>query len=297
MLPNIHNDSQVLDLAQQGNREAIEKILNHYFNNHQIWIQVGWDDDRLILFCDALKLLPAQKVGQLFSKVLGQLKIAQAHTTIIYGRVKGEPEPCWQVQLEGGLSVPERNAIGERASESAPDLSLPSSSSAQKKQGQFLCCILDPDDHNHDSEKDQVLFPLESVYTILNIAANSILPVPYMAPCVLGLYRYRGQMLWILDLWQQLTARPLNERPSISADPHQFTTLILKDLNSGEFLGLSIPKLSEHIHHCSVKPAPDSLTLPSHRLPFICGYDPISNHPILNVNALIQDQQIQMHKA
>lgn len=332
---DIQDELQIIDFAQKGDPKAIAAVLNSYFNERHIWISVGWDDKTLILLCDALELPPADKMGQLFGQILGHLKIAQGHTTILYGRIQGEPEPYWHVQLDGrpsspthdssqDLSPPDVHTMQEHQkhqqendntphvefadpaadpaeADSVPSFTAPypsSSSPEQKKQDRFLCCILDPQYKNNNAPgDDRVLLPLDSVHTILHIPEASILPVPYMASGVLGIYRYRGQMLWVVDLWQQLTTKPLSDRPRMSAKINPLITLILKGLNPHEYIGLAIPKLAGNVYHCSVEPTPDSSAFPGHRLPFIAGYDPISNHPILSIAALLHDHQLQMHRA
>jgi positive phototaxis protein PixI len=47
---------------------------------------------------------------------------------------------------------------------------------------------------------DFALLDTEVVTEVITIASENILPVPQMFYCVLGIYSWRSEMLWIVDL-------------------------------------------------------------------------------------------------
>ena len=365
MALNGYNEHPLIALAQQGQPKAIAAVLNYYFNERQIWIKVGWEDEHLILLCEALELPSAPEIGPLLAQILGHLNIQRGHQATLYGRIQGEQEPCWDMPLSGVLShidssellsrqrsnedhLDEKRCDEEKCDEEKcdeekcdeekcdengptdqpppskiqPSLQFPREPDSPSKSqlalhspestnpppetiepqadhglegDRFLCCILDPASTPQDREANTVLLPVEAIHTIVHIAANAILPVPYMAPCVLGLHQYRGQMLWVVDLWQQLTNQHMGDRPQPWAN--QFTTLVIQTHHSNELIGFTIPKLAGQVYHCTSPHSPEPSLFEDHLLPFIHQYDPVSHTPILSIDALIQDPRLQMHRA
>ena len=47
---------------------------------------------------------------------------------------------------------------------------------------------------------DLALLPAEKVIEIRVVKADEILPVPELPSCVLGIYQWRGEILWLVDL-------------------------------------------------------------------------------------------------
>lgn len=48
------------------------------------------------------------------------------------------------------------------------------------------------------------LLALNSIKQVMQVSLSEILPVPQMPGCVLGIYNWRGEMLWLVDLGQML---------------------------------------------------------------------------------------------
>ena len=46
----------------------------------------------------------------------------------------------------------------------------------------------------------RALLPAENVTEIITISEREILPVPQMPDCVMGIYSWRSEILWIIDL-------------------------------------------------------------------------------------------------
>ena len=64
---------------------------------------------------------------------------------------------------------------------------------AEKTRGQqFLRFRLYPD--------TKVMLPIRQITEVLKIQFGQIVPIPQMQPWVMGVYNWRGDILWMLDL-------------------------------------------------------------------------------------------------
>lgn len=57
---------------------------------------------------------------------------------------------------------------------------------------QFLRCQVAPD--------TKVLLPVQQLTEVLTISFGQITPIPHMPPWVMGVYNWRGEVLWVADL-------------------------------------------------------------------------------------------------
>ncbi len=58
------------------------------------------------------------------------------------------------------------------------------------------------------------LLPAEMVIEIQVVESGEILPVPELPSCILGIYQWRGEMLWLVDLGDLMGFSPLSWRGS-----------------------------------------------------------------------------------
>lgn len=58
-------------------------------------------------------------------------------------------------------------------------------------------------------ERDFALIPVETVAEIATVRLSEVLPVPEMRSCILGVYNWRGEMLWVVDFGELLGYPPL----------------------------------------------------------------------------------------
>ncbi len=61
----------------------------------------------------------------------------------------------------------------------------------------------------HLAPNTLVLLPVEAITEVLNFAAHHVVPVAHMASPVMGVYNWRGEILWMADLGQLLGLTPL----------------------------------------------------------------------------------------
>ena len=57
--------------------------------------------------------------------------------------------------------------------------------------------------------EDLCLLPTEGVLQVLQIEMEDILPVPQMPGCVMGVYNWRGDLLWLVDFQHLVGLQPL----------------------------------------------------------------------------------------
>lgn len=57
------------------------------------------------------------------------------------------------------------------------------------------------------------LLPLNIIKQVMQVSPAEILPVPQMPGCVLGIYNWRGEMLWLVDIGQLVGFPPLCDPP------------------------------------------------------------------------------------
>jgi positive phototaxis protein PixI len=57
---------------------------------------------------------------------------------------------------------------------------------------QFLRFFLEP--------KTRLMLPIEQITEVLKIGVGQIVPIPQMPPWVMGVYNWRGNILWMVDL-------------------------------------------------------------------------------------------------
>ena len=55
------------------------------------------------------------------------------------------------------------------------------------------------------------LFPLAQFAEVLKVPVNSVIPIPHMPPYVMGVYNWRGTVLWMIDLGLLLGMMPCHK--------------------------------------------------------------------------------------
>ncbi len=86
---------------------------------------------------------------------------------------------------------------------------------------------------------DHALLEAELVTEIITISPREILPVPQMIYSIMGIYSWRSEMLWIVDL-----ANLVGYPPSLkSAELELNQVIVLVVQLQGQALGLVVPKV------------------------------------------------------
>lgn len=153
-----------------------------------------------------------------------------------------------------------------------PDLSFPNSpllslnSAREKLAEQFLRFYLEPD--------TKVMVSVEQLTEVLTIPLGQIIPIPHMPAWVMGVYNWRGEILWMVDLGHLLGLTPWHQQTTRS--PSYKAIVLRSSGESGERsqnLGLVVARV-EDIEWCNpeeIQSPPASAVAPG-LAPFLWGY-------------------------
>ena len=172
--------------------------------------------------------------------------------------------------LDAPLSLKEPS-MSNSYSLSAPEPLLPPTAKASSTANeQFLRFHLVPD--------TTILLPIEQLTEVLTIARDQIVPIFHMPPWVMGVYNWRGEILWMVDLGHLVGLTPWHQQP-LSASAYTAVVLQVSDKHSTStnaqslMLGLVVNRV-EDIEWCDldVIQSPPSSTVTPELVPFLRGY-------------------------
>jgi positive phototaxis protein PixI len=117
------------------------------------------------------------------------------------------------------------------------------------------------------------LLPVEQVKEVLTIPRGQIIPIPDMPAWVVGIYNWRGEILWMVDLGHLCGLSPWYQYPAY-VSVHSAVVLRVKDVpKSNQMIGLVVSTV-EDVESCDrslIQSAPLS-SLPSQLATFLYGY-------------------------
>jgi positive phototaxis protein PixI len=151
--------------------------------------------------------------------------------------------------------------------------------SNSKQIRKFLQFQLGSNEKNDRSSArgDIALLDTEVVTEVITIAAENILPVPQMFYCVLGIYSWRSEMLWIVDL-ENLLGYP----PPLSKEGINRELLVMVVQFQGQSIGLVVSNIDNLIEQDLQQLKPSSPEIFSEDvLPFLHGYFTSQNNDII----------------
>ncbi|MCU0569598.1 MAG: chemotaxis protein CheW [Oculatellaceae cyanobacterium Prado106] len=143
------------------------------------------------------------------------------------------------------------------------------------------------------------LLAVDEIAAVVTIAIPEIVPVPHMPGCVLGLYNWRGDMLWLVDLGHQAGFSPMFsplQGVKEQAVLREVSAVVVE--SEGRNLGFCVRQVFDiELHDSQLlhEPAPEMFS--AQFLPFVKGYLTGDRTTILNVPALLQDPTLQVHHA
>lgn len=126
-------------------------------------------------------------------------------------------------------------------------------------------------------EGDIALLDAEIVTEVITISPKDILPVPQMFYCVLGIYSWRSEMLWIVDL-ENLLGYP----PPLSSNDEERELLVMVVQSQGQSIGLVVSGI-DNLIECNLEKfkAPSYELFSEDVLPFLHGYFTGKNNKIV----------------
>jgi positive phototaxis protein PixI len=141
--------------------------------------------------------------------------------------------------------------------------------------------------------ENTALLPVNEIAAVLTIETKAVLPVPHMPGCVLGIYNWRGEVLWLLDLAGQVGLSPLAKQNQ----PLTTFMAIVVEAREGQLLGLAIPEVQEiELHDPQYLHPPSAGLFPPHLLPFVKGYLTGDRSTVLDIASILQDPQLHIHE-
>lgn len=152
-------------------------------------------------------------------------------------------------------------------------LSLNSTSKQQDTSQQvrkFLRFYLGSNNQDNSvASSDLALLEAEIVTEVITISSKELLAVPQMPYCVLGIYSWRSEMLWVVDL-ENLLGYP----PSLAEDTDEEQTLLVMVIQiQGQSMGLVVSQIDNIIEHNLERFKSSSAELFSEDImPFLYGY-------------------------
>lgn len=117
-------------------------------------------------------------------------------------------------------------------------------------------------------EKDTAVISLHHVTEVLQVSLIEVCRVPQMPSSVFGIYNWRGEMLWLVDLEEMLGYAPLSQGVGYIS---KMMAIIVQE--EEKHLGLLVRNLMdiEWLDTNLIKPPASDLVSPE-ILPFLSGY-------------------------
>jgi positive phototaxis protein PixI len=115
---------------------------------------------------------------------------------------------------------------------------------------------------------DTAVISLQHVAEVVQISLAEICAVPQVPSCVLGIYNWRGEMLWLVDLEEMLGYPSLSQRENFLS---KMMAIVLEI--EGKFLGLLV-RQSMDIEWLDISQitAPSADLFYPKMIPFLRGY-------------------------
>ncbi|PPS45521.1 chemotaxis protein CheW [Chroococcidiopsis sp. TS-821] len=138
---------------------------------------------------------------------------------------------------------------------------------------QFLRLHLVPD--------TTAMLAVNQITEVLTIPMTQVVPIPHMPAWVLGVYNWRGEILWIVDLGHLLGLTPLSQQTTYHST---YTAIVIRNAQSEKFalgtqnttekmLGLLVNRV-EDLESCNpdiIQSPPQSAVKPEF-VPYLRGY-------------------------
>lgn len=152
---------------------------------------------------------------------------------------------------------------------SLPQLSL-STTAVQRGQGlrdgRFLACSL--------ADEMNIILPVQASVEVITITTEQITPIPHMSPWVMGIYNWRGEALWIIDLGHLFGLTAWHQQPN-PVSLH--SVLVLRGAEDASATGRSLGAVVGQVQDIqaldlNLLHAPSSALTTPQMAPFLRGY-------------------------
>ena len=151
-------------------------------------------------------------------------------------------------------------------------ISMGSATAEDVKQEQFLRFHLEPDLN--------AALPVDQMTEVFTVSTTKVVPIPHMPPWVIGVYNWRGEILWLVDLGYLLGGTPLYQQTSSRS---LYTAIVVNSQQAGgrqgsstagkKMLGLAVNRVEdmEWFNSDLIQSPPESAVNPA-LVPFLRGY-------------------------
>ena len=146
------------------------------------------------------------------------------------------------------------------------------SANAEEAKEQFLRFYLEPDLN--------AALPVDQMTEVFTVSTTKVVPIPHMPPWVIGVYNWRGEILWLVDLGYLLGGTPLYQQTSSRS---LYTAIVVNSQQSGgrqgsstagkKMLGLAVNRVEdmEWFNPDLIQSPPES-AINAALIPFLRGY-------------------------
>ncbi|MEH2326258.1 MAG: hypothetical protein V7K32_22395 [Nostoc sp.] len=110
----------LLELARQGDVEAIASLMNRHLHSKGINAQVAFQDTYLEVILESDQVLNQQILVAFIRKGLTALGSASIEIVKVYGQETGKEFPAWSREFNLGIAEPELEAVDDEHSSSNP---------------------------------------------------------------------------------------------------------------------------------------------------------------------------------
>ncbi|MDY7016132.1 MAG: chemotaxis protein CheW, partial [Cyanobacteriota bacterium] len=185
---------KILKLAKQGDSDTLAALLERKLRNRGISVRVERKEGLLTIVLRSAERLDEEELGSSIANAMKKLNPAGIQAVEIWGFRQGQTLPDWSHRAAfDRASLKQAFSAWLESSLVLPSLQSPRPEVASKLLGEeFLRFYL--------SAKDAALLPVSCVKEVLQVVAADILPVPHLSDRLLGVYNWRGEMLWLVDL-------------------------------------------------------------------------------------------------
>jgi positive phototaxis protein PixI len=141
--------------------------------------------------------------------------------------------------------------------------------------------------------EDNAVIPLAKISEVLQVSLSEVCVVPQMHSCVIGIYNWRGEMLWLVDLEKMLGYSSFSYNQLVT----KMMAIVIQ--HEGKSLGLLVRQLTdiESLDSEQMKPVNDELFSPEISQ-FLEGYFIQAGESIvlsINADAIVQASMWDMH--
>ncbi|MDB9312737.1 chemotaxis protein CheW [Spirulina sp. CS-785/01] len=285
--PTASQQERILKLAQAGNPKVIAALLNHKLKAQEITAQVRWQNQVLRVALESSQVPDRSFSLDIIERGLKRLEIDGLNRVDISAYVPDSDQACWQevIQLNSGSLAIDLAAwleSGTSLSDAVIEVAAPQglthrdhltpSPLPTEPEQKYLCFQI--------GLENTAMLPVESIQEILRLEAAQILSVPDMPETVLGIYNWRGEMLWLIDLNHLLGIEGLTT-PTLD-----LLTAIVLEIDH-QRLGIVVQQVEEIEAHNPNKLQPPAGLFSRHLEPFIEGYLRDARSIVLNPQAIL----------